>query len=114
MRYDSVKKRIILEKQENDIVDTAIVELGGPFHSSFAKHLQKYHFQDYELIKKELNLSSSLLLKDLHLVIDILQIFLVEPLESDWGTTYDSISQNEVKDLLATLITIYSNRVKKY
>jgi hypothetical protein len=114
MKYDNKTKKIYLEEKEACIIETAIVELGGPLHSPFAKHLQTYHYDDYDQIKRELDAEQGLSLERLHPVLDILQVFFVEPLENDWGTTYDDISKREVEDLLGKLIEFYSEQVKKY
>lgn len=114
MNYDETKKSIILVETEINIVDLAILELGGPFHSSFAKHLQTYHFDQYDKIREELNLNSAINIDNLHFVIDIIQVFLMETLDSDWGTTYVDVSKKEVEDLLAGFIEIYSKQVEKY
>lgn len=106
MKYDNTSKKFSLEQKEVQIIDTAIVELGGPFHSPFARHLQKYHLEEYDQIKKELVGVSTLAPENVQLVIDILQIFLIEPLESDWGTTYSNIKKQEIKDLLNELMNL--------
>jgi len=114
MKYDEVKKNIYLEKQEINIIDTAILELGGPFRSPFAKHLLTYHDKDYNQIKNELYANEGISLDSLHLIIDILQVFIVETHESDWGTLYDDISKKEIEYLIECLIKVYSEQVKKY
>ena len=114
MKYNETNKSIIFEKPEVNIIGLAIIELGGPFHSPFSKHLQVHHYADYDEIKKELDSNSEVDLNHLHLLIDIIQVLLVETLDSDWGTLYEEISKEEVEKLLLGLIEIYSNQVKKY
>ena len=114
MDFNEIEKSVIFEKSNINIMNLAIIELGGPLHSSFAKHLQAYHYANYDEIKKKLDSSSAIDINNLHFVIDILQVFLAETLDSDWGTLYKDVIKKDVEDLLASLIEIYSVRVKKY
>lgn len=100
MEYNKSTNSILFEKQEKNIINTAILELGGPLHSPFAKHLLKYHENDYKQVRKELDSEHGFPLGELHLVSDVLRVFLVEPLEKDWGTIYDDIKHSEVKELI--------------
>jgi|CXWK01.1.fsa_nt_gi hypothetical protein len=65
---------LILDQNEVAILNTVIIELGGPLHSSAAKKLQSY-YDEYDQICKTLMQNSALEVNNLKLVTSVLQVF---------------------------------------
>lgn len=106
MKYIDTDNDLLLDRPELEIALTAITELGGPFHSPFAKHLQKYHYADYDKLSENLTSKSTIGIGDIQLLIDIVQVFLAETLDTDWGTLYEGISKDRVVELIDGLVNI--------
>jgi hypothetical protein len=103
-----------LNKKDADIINLAIIEMGEPLHSPFAKHLQTFHDADMSRIRVYIGANNNLEFNDVHLVIDVLQVFLSETIESDWGSVYEKVQKKDVMNTLERLIKIYSEKIKKY
>jgi hypothetical protein len=114
MKFNEVDNNIELDRQESNIIDLAVTELGGPLHSPFAKHLQNNHFSELDRIRNKVNKDNQAVLEDIHLVIDVLQVLMNESLDTDWGTLYDGVQKEDLQKVLENLIQIYSERLKKY
>ena len=103
MRFDEKKKIITLSKPELNIATLSLVELGGPFHSQFADHMNKFHVGQYKRILDDLYKTCSLSLDDASLLVDVVFLLLKETPGEDFGTYYDDVKEDNVKKLCEDL-----------
>lgn len=112
MRFDEVERKLVFEKPELNIATLSIVELGGPFHSQLAKHLNEFHASEYKVILGKLYEEKLIVLKDLPLLIDTVYLLLEETLESDFGTYYEDIEKKDVQKFLGNIRAVYEKYSK--
>lgn len=113
MRFDEVQKKLVFEKSELNIATLSIVELGGPFHSQLAKHLNEFHAPEYKTILSRLYEEKIIILKDLPLLIDTVHLLLEETPESDFGSYYEDVEKKDVQKFLSDVQSVYEKYGKK-
>lgn len=112
MRFDNIQKKLILDKSELNIATLSIVELGGPFNSQFAKHLNNFHSSEYHRILDKLYKEKLIALEDLSLLIDVVYLFLEETLDSDFGSYYEDVQKKDVQIFLNDIRSVYEQNKK--
>ncbi len=112
MRIDEAQKKVVFEKSELNIATLSIVELGGPFHSQLAKHLNKFHTAEYKIILDKLYEEKLITVKDLPLLIDTVYLLLEETPESDFGSYYEDVKKKDVQKFLGDIQSVYEKYSK--